>query len=65
MCFKGVRINLNAINEIKIDLLTKVVSVQNLKMHVINKSLSLHAKKTQPPTTKLSYVYTLFKFPGE
>jgi len=39
-------------------------SVQNQKMHVIYIILSLHAKN-QPPRTMLSYVYTLFKFPGE
>ena len=37
---------------------------KNQKMHVINIILSSHAKN-QPPRTMLSYVYTLFKFPGE
>ena len=32
-------------------------------MHVIYTILSSHAKN-QPPRTMLSYVYTLFKFPG-
>ena len=39
-------------------------SVQNQKIHVIYIILSSHAKN-QPPSTMLSYVYTLFKFPGE
>ena len=39
-------------------------SVQNQKMHVIYIILSSHAKN-QPPRTMLSYVYTLFEFPGE
>ena len=39
-------------------------SVQNQKLHVIYIILSSHAKN-QPPRTMLSYVYTLFKFPGE
>ena len=39
-------------------------SVQNEKMHVIYIILSSHAQN-QPPRTMLSYVYTLFKFPGE
>ena len=69
----------SAINEVKIDLLSKKTyfltkrarahtlllrSVQNQKMHVIYIILSSHAKN-QPPRTMLSYVYTLFKFPGE
>ena len=69
----------SAINEVKIDLLSKksyfftksararallLRSVQNQKMHVIYIILSSHAKN-QPPRTMLSYVYTLFKFPGE
>ena len=39
-------------------------SVQTQKMHIIYIILSLHAKN-QPPWTMQSYVYTLFKFPGE
>ena len=66
----------SAINEVKIDLLsyffTKSAralalllrSVQNQKMHVIYIILSSHAKN-QPPRTMLSYVFSLFKFPGE
>ena len=69
----------SAINEVIIYLLSKksyfftksararallLRSVQNQKMHVIYIILSSHAKN-QPPRTMLSYVYTLFKFPGE
>ena len=39
-------------------------SVQNQNMYVIYIILSSHGKN-QPPKTMLSYVYTLFKFPGE
>ena len=69
----------SAINEVKIDLLSKksnfltksaracallLRSVQNQKMQIIYIILSSHAKN-QPPRTMLSYVYTLFKFPRE
>ena len=69
----------SAINEVKIDLLSKksyfftksararailLRFVQNQKLHVIYIILSPHAKN-QPPRIMLSYVYTLFKFPGE
>ena len=39
-------------------------SVQNQKIHVIYIILSSHAIN-QPPRTMLSYVFTLFKLPGE
>ena len=69
----------SAINEVKINLLSKnrffsqkaptrahfcSDLFKTKKMHVLYIILSSHAKN-QPPTTMLSYVYTLFKFPGE
>ena len=69
----------SAINEVKIDLLSKkwnfltksarsrallLRSVQNQEMHIIYIILSSRTKN-QPPRTMLNYVYTLFTFPGE
>ena len=66
------RVSSSAVYNINIDLLSKSSFflillfrfVQNQKMHVIYIILSSHTKN-QPPRTMLSYVYTLFKFPGE